>query len=106
MEYDDEDAGTLDNMGQLRYAQAAKAQADGDAGQAAQLRKEAYDYLRKAIEIKPEQIATNYILAKMYYEDGELEKARKCIDEALRVPGSGIIQYSQAQMEALKAQIG
>lgn len=102
MEYDDEDSATLDNMGQMRYAQA---KLERDAAKKAQLRAEAYQYLNKALEIRPEQVATNYVLAEMYCEDGDTEKARNHVETAMKVPISGLLQVSQAQLEELRRKI-
>lgn len=106
MEYDDEDPATLDNMGQLYIMMSDRARADGDAEKAAQLRGEALAYLKKAHELKPDQITTDYWLAKLMHEDGEDAAAREMIDMALELSFSKICPVTREEMEKLRGEIG
>ena len=69
LEYDDEDAVVLDNMGQLHLAM-------GD-------RNTALGFFKKAHEIKPAQVDTLYYLAKLSAEDGDKGAAKEYLEDAL-----------------------
>ena len=105
-EYDDEDAGTLDNMGQLYLALSEKSEQEGDKDLAAQQRAKAKEYLAKAYEIKPEQISSAYFYAKMLHEDGDTAKAREVMNDLVKIPVSCMLQISKAEIDALRQQIG
>ena len=105
-EYDDEDAGTLDNMGQLTLALSEKAEQEGDKAAAAQQRAKAKEFFAKAYEAKPEQVSSSYFYARMLHEDGEKAKAREVMNELIKIPVSGILQISKADIDALRKQIG
>ena len=70
MAYDDEDAVTLDNIGQIYY----RLMND---------KKEARQYFEKAHKIKPKQIDTLYFLALYDEADGNPEKAADKLETAL-----------------------
>lgn len=105
-EYDDEDVGVLDNMGQLYLAMSEKSKADGNAALSAEQRAKAMEHLTKAYEIKPEQISSSYFLAKMLHEDGDDEKASKVIESIIKLPFSAMLQISRAEAEQLRKEIG
>ena len=69
-EYDDEDAITLDNLGQTYYRL-------GNDKEKAKL------YFEKALEAKPGQIDTLYFLAQYDIEAGDKEAARAKLEKAL-----------------------
>ena len=105
-EYDDEDPGVLDNMGQMYLAMSEKSAAEGNAEQAAEQRGKAMECLAKAYEIKPEQVSSSYFYAKALHEDGDDAKARKVIGDALKLPFSAMLQITRAQAEQLQKEIG
>ena len=74
LDYDDEDAATLDNLGQLYELMAER-----DAEKAGEYRAKALDFYKKAHAEKPRQITTLYYLARMFHQDGDDEKARKLL---------------------------
>ena len=104
-EYDDEDAGVLDNMGQLALLMSDRARSEGDDDQAAEQRAKALEYFKKAYEIKPEQISSTYYLAKMYHENGMDDKARGLIDEILKISVSAIMQVNKEDVLALQREL-
>lgn len=106
LEYDDEDAATLDNMGQVYCLLSEKALKEGDSEQAAAHRKTAVGYFEKAHALKEDQITTVYYLGKMYHADGRDDEARKMVNEILKIPFSAICPVSKEQMIALQKEIG
>jgi len=106
LDYDDEDAGVLDNMGQMNLGLSRKAAEEGKQAKAAEYRKEAYKYFEKAWKTKPEQISSTYYYAKLLHEDGNDEKAREVLKPARKVPFSAMLQITQEQAEALVKEIG
>ena len=103
MDYDDEDAGILDNMGEMYEAMAKW---ESDPAKAKECRDKAKKYYAKAHAAKPRQITTIYSLARMYHEDGQEAKAREVLDDADNLYFSGVCSVSEAMMEALKKEIG
>lgn len=101
MEYDDEDASTLDNMGQLY-----EAMADADAGHAEEYRAKAVDYFKKAHKEKPRQITTIYYLARLLHRRGEDDKARKLLSVRDTLYFSAICPVTREMTEALAREIG
>lgn len=91
-EYDEEDAGVLDNLGQLYYAM-------GETDKA-------YDYFKRAFEQKPSQVPTLYFIAKMNHEKGDDEKARGFIKKCLEGNFSALCSISREQALALADEIG
>lgn len=69
-DYDDEDAITLDNLGQIHYRML------GD-------KEKAKEYFEKAIEVKPGQIDTLYFLAQYDLEAGDTEAAKEKLEKAM-----------------------
>lgn len=106
MDYDDEDAATLDNMGQLYLAMSEKAKADGDSEKAASDRETAYDYFKKAYKEKPEQITSAYYLAMMENEKGNSEYARKLVEKTLKTPMTALCPVTKDDLLALQKKIG
>ena len=106
LDYDDEDAGVLDNVGQLYMIMAEKLRAGGEAEQAAECRKKALDALKKANELKPDQVSSAYYLAKLLHEDGDDARARSLLDHVLKIPFSAIMQVSREEAEALRKAVG
>ena len=87
MDYDDEDAVVLDNMGQLHLAM-------GD-------RDKALSFFKKAHEIKPSQVDTLYYLAKLSIEDGDIQTAREHLDSALSGNFSALCTTTREMAETL-----
>ena len=103
MDYDDEDAPTLDNYGEY-YRQ--KSLRETDPQQRAELRKTAVDDYERAHKQKPGQITTLYALANFAREDGDLARARELVDRALLHSGSHVCPVSTEMLKELKAQLG
>ena len=90
LEYDDEDAITLDNMGQTQYRLLNDKEA-------------ARPYFEKAHQLKPGQIDTLYFLARYDAEEGRIGEARVKLDEALKGSFSPLNHATRAMVEeALK----
>lgn len=106
MEYDDEDAATLDNLAMLYLAMSDKAQAEGDAEAAAGNREKAYEYFRKAHKEKAEQITSAYYLAMLEYEKGNNEKAAKLLDDIMKVPSTALCPVTREDLRQLRAKVG
>ena len=105
MDYDDEDAGTLDNMGAMYEAMMDFARAADDVDRAAECRAKALQYYKKAHEQKPRQITSTYALARMLHEDGDDAAAREVLEDADDLFFSAICPVSEAMMEKLKREI-
>lgn len=103
MDYDDEDAATLDNMAQLHEAM-AEAEPDGE--KAAALRARALDYYRKAHAQKPRQITTIYYLARMLHRDGDDAGARKLLAARDTLYISAICPVTREMIDALASEVG
>ena len=91
MEYDDEDAVVLDNMGQLNLAMGNK--------------EKAKEFFTKAHEIKPKQVDTLYYLAKLSAEAGDKAKAVEYLNTALDGNYSALCTTTRQQAQDLKAEI-
>lgn len=102
MDYDDEDAPTLDNYGEY-YRQLSLRETDPQ--RKAELRKSAVDYYERAYKQKPSQITTLYALANFAREDGNLQRARELVDKALMHSGSRVCPVSTEMLKELKAQL-
>ena len=87
LEYDDEDAVILDNLGQLHLAMGEK--------------DKALSYFTQAHEIRPRQVDTLYYLATLALERGEKDKAREYLESALEGNYSSLATTSKAQAQAL-----
>ena len=103
MDYDDEDAATLDNMAQLHEAM-AEAEQDGE--KAAALRTQALAYYKKAHAQKPRQITTIYYLARMLHQNGDDEGARKLLAVRDTLYISAICPVTRQMIDALAARVG
>lgn len=103
MDYDDEDASTLDNMGQLYEAMA---EAEDDGVKADGYRAKAIDFYKKAHEQKGRQITTLYYLARMYHRAGDDARARKLLSVRDTLYYSAICPVTREDMEALAREVG
>lgn len=103
IEYDDEDAAALDNMGQLYEAMAGI----GGAGErTAEYRTKALEYYEKAYEQKPRQITTIYCLARMLHQNGDDARARKLLSNLDLLNFSAMCPISRQMMEDLAREVG
>lgn len=91
LEYDDEDAVILDNLGQLHLAMGDK--------------EKALEYFTKAHEIKPSQVDTLYYLATLAIERGDQEKAREYLETTLTGNYSSLCTTTREQAQELLASI-
>ena len=91
MEYDDEDAGILDNMGQQFYFMNEH--------------DKAYEYFSKAYNAKPSQVSTLYYIALINLERKNLEKAEAFIDRCLEGNFSALATVTREQAQQLKQDI-
>lgn len=91
LEYDEEDAGILDNLGQLYYA-------EGNT-------EKAYEYFTKAFNSKPSQVATLYYISKINFEKGNNEKALAFISECVKGNFSALATITLSQAEELRTKI-
>ena len=103
MDYDDEDAATLDNYGEYYRLLSLR---EGDAELAAGLLAQSRNYYELAHKQKPGQITTLYALAKFEKEDGNLARARELTDKAIMHWSSKVCPISLEQLQALKAELG
>ena len=87
LEYDDEDAVILDNLGQLYLSMGDK--------------EKALDYFTRAHEQKPEQVDTLYYLSKLAVERGANDEARKYLESAVRGNYSALCTTTREQAEEL-----
>ena len=106
MDYDDEDAGILDNLGATYEAMMEKVREAGDEAQARAYRASAEECYVKAHTAKPRQITTIYALAKLRHEDGDDAAARELLSNTDDLYYHAICPVSEAMMEALKREIG
>ena len=106
MEYDDEDADTLDNLGELHLCKSHHAAKAGDAETAAAERRTAVGYFDKTLAIKPKLITALYYRAQLLHEDGEDEKARELLKRTENRIIGMLCPVSRAQIDALSAEIG
>lgn len=105
MDYDDEDAATLDNYGEYYRLLGVKAAKEGDAEEGAKLRAVAKEYYERALKVKTGQITTLYALAKFAIEDGETDRARELLDKAILHSSSRVCPISLEELQQLKAQL-
>ncbi len=103
MEYDDEDAATLDSYGEYYRQKGIWAAKAGSAEEAADWRRKAVESYEKAHKAKPSQITSLYALARFAIEDGDKEKAKALIDRAILHSGSRICPVSVEELQAMKA---
>ena len=93
IEYDDEDAVCLDNMGQFLY------RVKGD-------REAARPWFERAIQQKDNQIDTLYFLAQYDLEEGKKDDARQKLEKALKGRFSPLNYSDKEKIEAALAQLG
>ena len=105
MDYDDEDAPTLDNMGELCLQRSLWAKKNGDEETAAEMRKKSKEYYETAYKQRPSQITTLYALANFAHEDGDDAKAREYVDKAIIHSGSKLCPVSVEMLQTLKAEL-
>lgn len=91
LDYDDEDAIILDNVGQYYmrtndFAQAKK-------------------YLEKALEIRPVQVDSMYNLAKLRYMDGDIAGAKELVDNALEIHFSALATVTVEDLKEFKKKL-
>ena len=91
LDYDDEDAVVLDNLGQLYLAMGDK--------------DKALEYFQKAHEIKPRQVDTLYYLARLAAEKGENKQAIDYLSSALDGNYSALCTTTRQQALDLKAEL-
>ena len=87
-EYDDEDAITLDNLGQTYYRLV------GD-------KKTAKEYFEKALAVRPGQIDTLYFLAQYDLEAGDKQAAREKLEKALEGRFSPLNYATKESIQAI-----
>ena len=105
MDYDDEDAATLDSYGEYYRQKGIWAAKAGNAEEAADFRRKAIESFEKAHKAKPSQVTTLYALARFAIEDGDKEKAKALIDRAILHSGSRICPVGIEDLQALKARL-
>lgn len=91
LEYDDEDAVVLDNLGQLNLAMGN--------------REQALDYFKKAHTAKPRQVDTLYYLARLAAEDGHKDEALEYLTSALDGNYSALCTTTRQQALDLKSEL-
>ena len=106
VDYDDEDAGTLDNLGATNEALREWAERSGDADAAEGYRKAAIECYEKAHEAKPRQITTIHALARLYHEAGDDDKAREVMEDIDTLYYGAVCPVSREMMTALAKEIG
>lgn len=105
MEYDDEDAATLDNYGEYWRVKYEQATAAGNTEAAAQARANSVDFFKKAYARKPNQITTLYALAKIAEEDGDKTRAAEYLDKAIIHWSSRACAVSIEQLKEARARL-
>lgn len=105
MDYDDEDAATLDSYGEYCRQRALWAQKRGDEETAREQRAKAADYFERALKAKPSQVTTLYALACFAKEDGDRERALQLTDKALLHCSSRVCPVSPEMLRELKASL-
>lgn len=103
LDYDDEDASTLDNLGQLYEAMA---DAEESTEQAEAYRKTALGYYEKAHEVRPRQITTIYYMARMLHQSGDDAGARKLLSDRDSLYVSAVCPITREMMDQLAGEIG
>jgi len=103
MDYDDEDAATLDNYGEYYRQLSLKAAREGNEEEAKALRSQSVEYYKKAHEFKASQITTLYALANFALEDGDKKRAQELIDRAIMHSGSKVCPVSIEMLREVKA---
>ena len=91
LDYDDEDAVVLDNVGQY-YART------GDNAKAR-------EYFEKALEIRPVQVDSMYYLARIKQADGDIAGAKELIDKALSIHFSALATVTPELLKKYRAEL-
>lgn len=91
MDYDDEDAVVLDNVGQYY-------QRTGDYVKAR-------EYFEKALEIRPTQVDSMYYLAKVKQAQGDIDGAKQLIDKAKGIHFSALATVTHEGLEKYSAEL-
>lgn len=105
LDYDDEDAAVLDNLGQLYLIMSDQCLKDGNREQAEQWRETAYRYLVKAHDEKGDQVTSIYYLAILEHERGNDKRARELIEERKKYVTTALCPISDEEFAALKARV-
>ena len=103
LDYDDEDAATLDNLGQL-YEAMADAEESGE--QAEAYRKTALEFYERAHEVRPKQITTIYCMARMLHQNGDDARARELLSDRDSLYISAVCPITREMMDRLAGEIG
>lgn len=101
LDYDDEDATTLDNVAQL-YEAMSEAPDAGD--RAAEYRAKALEYYERAHRARPRQITTIYFLARMLHRKGDDVRARELLSVRESLYFSCLCPVTREMMDALAAE--
>lgn len=103
LDYDDEDAATLDNLAQIYEYMSETA----DTPEAArEYRRKALDHYWKAHRAKPRQITTIYYLARMLHQDGDDARARELLSGRGTLYVSALCPVTREMLDALAAEVG
>lgn len=105
MDYDDEDAATLDSLGEYYRQRALWARKRGDEDGARELRSKAIEHFERALKAKPSQVTTLYALACFAKEDGDTERAAQLTDKAILHCSSRVCPVSPEMLRELKASL-
>lgn len=105
MDYDDEDAATLDSYGDYYRLHGEKAAAAGDSETAAEDDRKAREFYNKAHEVRPGQITTLYRLAIYAKEDGDITRARELVDKAILRSNTRVCAVSIEMLKELRASL-
>ena len=106
LEYDDEDGEVLDNVARLYELMSEAAKGRGETEQAAEYRKKAREYYIRAHKASPRQITTIYYLARMCWQDGDIESAKKLLSGVETLYYTAINPIQKEKMLELKREIG
>ena len=106
MDYDDEDAPTLDSCGELCQIRSDYAKRAGDDEEAARLRREAIDFYERALKVRPGQITTLYALSGYALEDGDRARAKELVEKAILRSGSRVCPVTREMLIERRNQIG
>lgn len=91
LDYDDEDAVILDNVGQYY-------QRTGDY-------EKAREYFEKALEIRPAQVDSMYYLARIKQADGDIDGAIQLIDKAMSIHFSALATVTEELLKNYRAEL-
>lgn len=106
MDYDDEDAATLDSYGDYYRLLAERSAMNDDGAAAMDYRKQAKEFYEKAHAQRPGQITTLYNLANMAKQEGDIARARELCDKAIARSNTRVCAVSIEMLKALRAELG